>query len=98
MARTDKHIAIFTAFEDLIPWDASNPEKNLLRAMLITAMADTKKHGKVQRLAAEYFSSTDESYPFSFISICNFLGIDSESILSSIGFLPKEDESNRVVS
>lgn len=90
MARTDKHVAVFTAFEDLVPWDPSNPEKNLLRAMLITAMADIKKKGKVQRLATDYFLNPDETYPFSFLSVCNFLGVDSESILLSIG-LQKED-------
>jgi len=85
MARNDKHIAVFTAYEDTAPWDPSNPEKNLLRAMLVTAMADIKKKGKVQRLALEYFSNEDDTYPFSFRSICNFLDIDPKDILRSLG-------------
>ncbi|MDZ4784874.1 MAG: hypothetical protein SGJ02_02245 [bacterium] len=93
MARSDRHVAIFTAFEDMIPWDAANPERNLLRAMLITAMHDIRKKGKVQKLAFEYFQNLDETYPFSFLSICNYLGVDSNSVLESIGLLSRDIKS-----
>lgn len=85
MARSDKDVAVFSAFEDVIPWDPANPEKNLLRAMLLTAMNDIKKKGKVSELAQEYFLNEDDSYPFSFLSVCNILGIDAVSILRTVG-------------
>lgn len=89
MARNDKNIAMFTAYEDIIPWDASTPEKNLLRAMLITAMADYKKKGKVQRLAHEYFTNTNDTYPFSFRAVCRYLDVDAEEILRTVGLLDR---------
>ena len=92
MARNDKDIALFAAYEDIIPWDAATPEKNLLRAMLITAMADFKKKGKVRRLAHEYFSNTNDSYPFSFRSVCRTLDVSPEDILRRIGMLEAQKE------
>jgi len=100
MARNDKDIALFAAYEDIIPWDASTPEKNLLRAMLITAMADYRKKGKIHRLAFEYFTNTSESYPFSFRCVCRTLDVNPEDILRRIGLLEslKEEPAHMMVA
>lgn len=85
MARDDKQVAIFSAYEDVVPWDPATPEKNLLRALLITAMNDVKKTGQVRRQALEYFLNPEEDYAFSFLSVCAFLGVDPKSILAVTG-------------
>ena len=92
MARNDKDVAVFAAYEDIIPWDPSTPEKNLLRAMLITAMADYKKKGKVRRLDYEYFTNPIEVYPFSFKCVCRTLDVNPEDILRRIGLLDSAKE------
>lgn len=86
--------AIFAAYEDTIPWDPATPEKNLLRALLITAMADLKKNGEVGRRAKEYFLSYDSEYLFSFRSVCDYLEIDPQTILSKIGLLNATPKHN----
>lgn len=86
---------MFTAYEDIIPWDASTPEKNLLRAMLITAMADYKKKGKVQRLAHEYFTNPNDTYPFSFRAVCRYLDVDAEEILRTVGLLERGQQMSK---
>ena len=87
MAREDKQNPVFAAYEDVVPWDPSTPEKNLLRALLITAMADLKKNGDVGRQAREYFLSKEDDYLFSFLSVCEYLEIDPRSILKRIGLI-----------
>ena len=85
MARDDNNTAIYIAFEDHDPNDPALPEKNLLRAILLTAMSDLKKEGDSCRKATEYFLSTEEDYIFSFRSVCNFLDIDAEQVLVVTG-------------
>lgn len=80
MAKEDKNTAIYIAYEDYEPRDPTVPEKNLLRAILVTAMADLKKPGEPGRRATEYFLSEEEDYIFSFVSVCNFLNVDPERI------------------
>lgn len=85
MARDKKNTAIYIAYEDYEPADLSVPEKNLLKAILLTAMSDLKKQGAAGRKAMEYFLNPDEEYLFSFRSVCGFLEIDAEKILSMVG-------------
>jgi hypothetical protein len=85
MARDKKNTAIYIAYDEFEPTDISLPEKNLLKAILLTAMADLKKKGLTSRKAMEYFLNPEEDYLFSFRSVCGFLEIDAEKILKVIG-------------
>ena len=85
MTKDKKNTAIYIAYDDFEPLDISLPEKNLLKAILLTAMSDLKKQGAVGRKAMEYFLNPDEEYLFSFRSVCSFLEIDPNRILRVIG-------------
>lgn len=85
MPRDQKNTAIYIAYEDCEPLDLALPEKNLLKAILLTAMADMRKSGLVSRRAMEYFLSPDDDYLFSFRSVCGFLEIDPSKILRVLG-------------
>ena len=92
MARDDKHVAVHTAFEDVIPWDPSTPEKNLLRALLTTALADVRKNGNVRKMALEFFLNSDDDYVFSFRSVCEYLELDPEMVLIAAGLNRSNNE------
>jgi len=85
MRENEKNTAIYIAYEEAVPFDPAVPEKNLLRAVLLSAMLDLKKSGDAGRRAIEYFLSPDQDYLFSFSSICNFLNVDTDKILSVTG-------------
>jgi len=85
MRENEKNTAIYIAYEDVVPFDPAAPEKNLLRAVLLSAMLDLKKPGDAGRRASEYFLSPEEDYIFSFTAICNFLNVDPEKILTVTG-------------
>jgi hypothetical protein len=87
MAKEDKNTAIYVAYDDTEPLDSALPERNLLRAILLTAMSDLKKSGEPSRRATEYFLNPDDEYVFSFISVCNHLDIDPHRILIVTGLL-----------
>jgi hypothetical protein len=77
--------AIYIAFEDYEAFDGSHPEKNLLRAVLLSAMNDLNKGGDAGRKAREYFLNADEDYLFSFNSVCSYLNVDPDKILYVTG-------------
>lgn len=85
MLKDRKDTAIHIAYDEYEPFDASVPEKNLLRAVLLTAMSDLGKPGEAGRKAQEYFLSPEEDYVFSFQSVCNYLSIDPSTILVITG-------------
>ena len=85
MRENDKNTAIYVAYEEAVPFDPAAPEKNLLRAVLLSAMLDLKKPGDPGRKALEYFLSPGDDYVFSFASICSFLNVDQDKILSVTG-------------
>lgn len=85
MQKQSKNTAIYTAYDDQEPLDSAVPEKNLLKAVLLTAMSDLKRGGDPGRRATEYFLNQSEEYLFSFQSVCNFLEIDPERILRMAG-------------
>jgi len=93
MSKEKAHTEVFTAYEDYVPFDPATPERNLLRAILMSAMNDVKKTGEVKRQAREFFLSPEEDYIFSFQSICSFLEVDPKSILLVTG-LAGEDKSD----
>lgn len=88
MQNDEKNTAIHVAFEECPPHDTALPERNLLRAILLTAMSDLKRPGDIQREAVDFFMSEDERYVFSFVSICNHLDLDPKKILMVTGLLP----------
>jgi hypothetical protein len=87
MAQDKKNTAIYVAYDEHEAVDPAMPERNLLRAILTTAMSDLKKPGEPSRKAVEYFLSPDDEYIFSFVSVCNFLEIDPKRVLKVTGLL-----------
>ena len=95
MQKDDKNTAMHVAFDDCVPYDPALPERNLLRAIILTAMSDLNRQGEAQREATEFFLSEDESYIFSFVSICNHLEIDPKRVLRVTGLSePKLQSAN----
>lgn len=85
MKRDDKNTAIFIANEEYVPWDPAEPERNLLRAILMSALNDIQKQGTLHEDAKNFFLNDDEDYVFSFRAICDHLEIDPKHILVLAG-------------
>lgn len=77
--------AIHTAYDDYQVWDSATPEKNLMRAILRSAMDDIKKRGEAYRDARRFFLSEEEQYLFSFISICYHLELCPKRLRRLLG-------------
>ncbi|MDD2942510.1 MAG: hypothetical protein PHC51_06015 [bacterium] len=67
--------AISTAYDGFNGEDPSASERELMLAILRSAVEDAGKHGLHGREALCYIMNEDEYYPFSFISICSYLNI-----------------------
>jgi hypothetical protein len=85
MAREKRNTAIYTAFDDHEVNNLPIPEKGLLRAILLNAIADMNRHDETTRKAREYFLSKEEDYVFSFQAICSYLQINPRHILVLVG-------------
>lgn len=82
----DEKVAVaHVGFEEFEPADPATPEKELLRAILVTALSDVKKAGEDKRRATEFFLSPEDDYIFSFLSICDYLRLDAKRILLVAG-------------
>lgn len=90
MGREGKNTAIYIGFEDYEQAELATPEKNLLRAILLNAVADINRPGEFSRRARDYFLSKEDDYIFSFQSVCGFLNINPHHILILVG-LEKSD-------
>lgn len=77
--------AIYEAYEDFQIFDPSEPEKQLMWAVLRTAIEDVRKRGDLYRDARRYFESKDLYYPFSFLNVCYHLNIPPTSVIHSLG-------------
>lgn len=77
--------AIYTAFEEHIQYDYSEPEKNLMRAILRTAIEDFERKDNGYANAIRFFTSRDDQYVYSFRNICNHLNLCAETILRVTG-------------
>ena len=88
--REGKNTAIYVGFEDLEQPEMATPERNLLRAILLNAMADLNRPGDFARRAKDYLLSKEDDYIFSFQSVCSFLNINPHHILLIAG-LEKSD-------
>ena len=89
--KDEKTTTIYLAYEDYDAFDPARPERNLLRAVLISAMSDLRKRDSSSVKAREFFLSQGEEYLFSFQSICNFLDLDSKLVLMISGLYPKPE-------
>jgi hypothetical protein len=92
VTRDLKDTAIYVAYEDLEPTDAAVAEKDLLRAVLLTAMRDIQRNGDHSKKAREYFLSLEDKHLFSFRSVCDLLDIDRSRVLQIVGLV---DESGQ---
>jgi len=90
MGREGKNTAIYIGFDDYEQAELATPEKNLLRAILLNAVADINRPGDFSRRARDYFMSKEDDYIFSFQSVCGFLNINPHHILILVG-LEKSD-------
>jgi len=77
---------VFTAYEDFMKSDSACAEKELMWAILQTALEDAKKTGESYRQAKQYFLSEDRKYLYSFLSICEHLELCPYSIRATLGF------------
>ena len=77
--------AIYTAFDEFDGFDPVTPERNLMRAILRTAMEDIRRSGCPYREAKRYFLSNDDKYLFSFLSICYHLDLCPKTIRTMLG-------------
>lgn len=91
MAQEDKNSAIFEAYDETLVFDPAAPEKNLLKAVLMSALADLRRNGEPHRKATEFFLSSEDDYLFSFRSICAYLDVDPKRILTVTGLDPNAE-------
>ena len=60
MGREGKNTAIYIGFDDYEQAELATPEKNLLRAILLNAVADINRPGDFSRRARDYFMSKED--------------------------------------
>lgn len=77
--------AIYAAFDDVLPTDSAISEKNLMRAVLQTALEDIRKRGELYRQARLYLLCEEDYYLYSFLSICYHLNLCPKTIRSRLG-------------
>ena len=86
MTRDNKrNTAIFTAFDDYDGSEIPVPEKGLLRAILLNAIADMNREDEHARKARSYFLSKEDDYIFSFQAVCSYLNINPHHIMVLVG-------------
>lgn len=63
-----------------------SPERGLSAGILIRALQDVLPHhdDNLRSSAKHWFHNKDNTYPFSFLSICDTLSIDPGSVLKNI--------------
>ncbi len=83
----EKRTEVLIAYEDEI-FDPVRPEKNLLLAILVSALNDLSRKGRVSRQAQEFFLNDDSEYIFSFRAICDHLELDPNQVLLVTGLVP----------
>jgi hypothetical protein len=91
----NKDTAIYTAYDDFQGIDSAEAEKNLMRAILKSAMDDIRKHGEAAREALHYFLSEEDYYLYSFLSVCRHLGLCHKTIRTVVGLLDPETPAEK---
>jgi hypothetical protein len=77
--------AIYTAFDDYEQRDSACAEKELMWAVLQTAIEDMKGSGDTLRQARKYFLSSDDQHLYSFLNICTQLELCPYTIRTTLG-------------
>ncbi len=89
--------AIFVAFDEFMQFDASQPEKTLMAAVLKSALDDLCKKGQAGRTAKEYLLSSEREYLYSFSNVCLHLGLCPKTVRTVLGlrggFVPRESRN-----
>jgi hypothetical protein len=85
MVHLNSESAVDTAFDDHVHSDPAEPEKNLMRAILRGAMEDMRKGGEPHRDARRFFLCDDDSYLYSFLSVCTHLNLCPLTIRRMVG-------------
>ena len=96
--RSKPETAIFIAHEDFSKRDIAEPEKNLMRAILRSAMEDIRKRGELYRDARRFFMSGDEFYVYSFLCICQHLDLCPRTIRTIMGLTEESVRHEEPVS
>lgn len=96
--RDKRNTAIYTAFDDVDPTDIALPEKGLLRAILLNAIADMNREDEYSRRAREYFLSKEDDYIFSFQAVCSYLNVNPRHILILVGLEDMPNSNTQAVS
>ena len=96
--RSKPETAIFIAHEDFSKRDIAEPEKNLMRAILRSAMEDIRKRGELYRDARRFFMSGDEFYVYSFLCICQHLDLCPRTIRTIMGLTEESSRQEQPVS
>lgn len=86
-SRDGKNTAIYVAYDESDQLELATPERNLLRAVLLNAVSDMSKPGDFSRRARDYFLSREDDYLFSFQSVCSYLNINPQHILTIVGLV-----------
>ena len=91
MSKNKVETAIYVAFDDLEAFDTAHSEKDLLKAVLTSAMSELNRGGPGRREAIRYFLDPDDEYVFSFQSVCSYLNIPPKQILIVTGLAKDAD-------
>lgn len=75
----------FVAYEEYDSYDIAEAEKNLMRAILKSAMDDIRKTGEPHRDARRYLMSDENQYLYSFRSVCYHLNLCPKTIRRVLG-------------
>jgi len=94
--RVRSDTAIYTAFDDFEGFDSAEPERNLMRAILRGVLDDSRRTGEAYRDARQYLLSEDESYLYSFLSICHHLNLCSRTIRRVCGVVTRKERGRMV--
>lgn len=89
---------VFTAFDDHQMRDTAISERNLMRAIVRSAMEDLTKRGEIYRQARQFFLSNEDYYLFSFLSICYHLGLCPKTIRIKLGLVSDRQSSSEQIA
>ncbi len=89
----ERDLQKLVAFEEFSAFDETEPEKNLLKAVLLSALDDLAEPGAESLRATKFFTSQEDDYLFSFRSICSFLNVDPDKVLYVAGVRNQEDKT-----
>ncbi len=90
----NKETLIISIDDDIYPSDPVGSERDLLKAVLFSAISDLEKEGYVAKEALRFFLNPDSEYVFSFRSICEYLRIPPEHVLESTGLVDNPEFMN----